>query len=229
MDGLEAEEGVISLGLHLPEGRPARLLFIGSHADDIEIGCGGTVLELLRNHPSAEVHWCVLSAVGTRADEARKAAARLATGAADHHLHLQDFRESYFPSVAADIKDYFESLKASVNPDVIFTHQREDLHQDHRIASELTWNSWRNHFILEYEIPKYDGGLGSPSVFMPIAAESVRRKVDVLTESFVSQRDKPWFAASTFEALMRLRGVECHAPSGYAEAFYCRKLVLAGR
>lgn len=220
---------MISLDFILSDGRAPRLLFIGAHADDIEIGCGGTILELARTHPSAEIHWCVLSATGTRAREAQEAAARLAAGAAGLQVHLQAFRESYFPSVTAGIKDYFESLKASVDPDVIFTHQREDLHQDHRIASELTWNTWRNHFILEYEIPKYDGGMGSPSVFVPIDGESVRRKVDVLMQTFASQRSKPWFTASTFEALMRLRGVECHAPSGYAEAFYCRKLILAHR
>ena len=220
---------MISLGPHLPEGRSPRLLFIGAHADDIEIGCGGSVLELVRSYPSAEVHWCVLSATGTRAREATDAAGQLLKGSVGHRLHLRAFRESYFPSVMADIKDYFEQLKASIDPDVVFTHQREDLHQDHRIVAELTWNSWRNHLILEYEIPKFDGGLGSPSVFMPISEESVRRKAEVLMQTFESQRSKPWFTASTFEALMRLRGVECNAPSGFAEAFYCRKLVLARR
>jgi len=206
--------------------RAARILCLGAHCDDIEIGCGGTVVELLRAYPSAKVHWVVLSSGATRAREARRAAAALLRRAVDPVVVIKDFRGSYFPSEVVALKDCFEELKGTVAPDVIFTHQREDLHQDHRVVGELTWNTWRNHLILEYEIPKYDGGLGSPSVFVPLAAATVRRKVELLMKVFQTQLDKQWFTPATFEGLMRLRGIECNAPAGFAEAFYCRKLVL---
>lgn len=217
---------MIDLGLNLPGGRAAVFLFLGAHCDDIEIGCGGAVLELLKAYPQAKVHWVVLSSGATRAREARRAAAALLRRAVDPVVVVKDFRGSYFPSEAVAIKEYFEELKRGVAPDVVFTHQREDLHQDHRIVGELTWNTWRNHLILEYEIAKYDGGLGSPCVFVPLPKATVKRKVDLLMKVFASQHDKQWFTPSTFEALMRLRGIECNAPDGYAEAFYCRKLVL---
>jgi LmbE family N-acetylglucosaminyl deacetylase len=217
---------MIDLGLNLPGGRAPVLLFLGAHCDDIEIGCGGTVVELLDAHPDAQVHWVVLSSGAVREREARSAARKLLRRAVEPRVVVKDFRGAYFPSEAVAIKEYFEELKTSVVPDVIFTHQRDDLHQDHRIVGELTWNTWRNHFILEYEIAKYDGGLGSPPVFMPLRAATMRRKVDLLMKEFRSQLDKQWFTPSTFEGLMRLRGIECNAPAGYAEAFYCRKLVL---
>lgn len=211
---------------NIPRDRTPRLLFLGAHSDDIEIGCGGTLIELLESWPGATVDWVVLSGGTRRAAEARDAAGKLFASCQPPTMRIGDFRESYFPAEAAAIKDYFEQLKREVEPDVIFTHAREELHQDHRLVGELTWNTWRNHLILEYEIPKYDGGLGSPSVFMPLSARAVNRKVDVLMEAFPSQHDKPWFTRSTFEALMRLRGVECNSRSGFAEAFYCRKLVM---
>lgn len=218
---------MIGLAFALPTDRSPVFLFVGAHCDDIEIGCGGTVLELMRRHPTAEVHWVVLSSGQAREEEARNAAGDMLRGCSNTHLHIENFRGSYFPSEQPAIKDYFEKLKGAVNPDVIFTHCREELHQDHRIVGEMTWNTFRNHAIFEYEIPKYDGGLGSPSLFVPISGENVERKVDVLMRRFVSQLDKHWFTRETFVALMRLRGIESHAPSGYAEAFYSRKLVLA--
>lgn len=217
---------MIDLGLRLPRGRAPVLLFLGAHCDDIEIGCGGTVIELLKAYPGAKVHWVVLSSGARREKEARRAARLMLKKARNAEVEVRDFRGSYFPSEAVAIKDYFEELKARIAPDVIFTHMREEFHQDHRVVGELTWNTWRNHFILEYEIPKYEGGLGSPAVFMPLPAATVRRKVDLLMKVFESQLDKQWFTPSTFEGLMRLRGIECNAPSGFAEAFYCRKLVL---
>lgn len=226
MDGLEATQGMMGLRFSLPEGRPPRLLFIGAHSDDIEIGCGGTVIELLDKWPEAQVDWVVLSGGPAREREARAAASRLLPASSRHRLRIADFRGSYFPSEVAAIKDHFERLKREVDPDMIFTHAREELHQDHRVTGELTWNTWRNHLILEYEIPKFDGGLGSPSVFMPLSTATVEKKVGMLMEAFPSQHGKPWFTRSTFEALMRLRGVECNASSGFAEAFYCRKLLL---
>lgn len=216
---------MLDLRFNLPGGRAPRFLFIGAHCDDIEIGCGGTVIELLRRYPGAEVHWVVLSSGAERAAEAREAAALMLEGVKNPDVVVKDFRGAYFPSEAPAIKDYFEELKV-VQPDVVFCHAREELHQDHRVVGELVWNTFRNHAILEYEIPKYDGGLGSPSVFVPLSADTVRRKVEVLMQVFRTQHSKQWFTPSTFEALMRLRGIECNAPSGYAEAFYSRKLLL---
>lgn len=210
-----------------PAGRPPELLFIGAHCDDIEIGCGGTVIELLKSCPGANVTWVVLSSGEGRAREARAGAGALLRRAGKRRIVVADFRGAYFPSEFAALKDYFEVLKSECTPDLIFTHSRDDLHQDHRIAGELTWNTWRNHMILEYEIPKFDGGLGSPSVFVPLAASTVRRKVELLMSVFKTQAGRQWFTPSTFEGLMRLRGIECNAASGFAEAFYSRKLVLA--
>jgi LmbE family N-acetylglucosaminyl deacetylase len=199
--------------------RPLRVLAIGSHADDIEIGCGGTLLRLVREVPELELHWVVLSAAGERADEARASAA--AFGA---EVDVQGFRDAFF-RYGPEVKEHFESLKR-LEPDVIFTHHDADRHQDHRLVAELTWNTFRDHLILEYEIPKYDGDLGTPNVFFAVEEEIARRKVELLLESFPSQAGKRWFTEDLFLALMRLRGMECNAPSGLAEAFYARKLSL---
>ena len=208
-----------------PVDRPPRLLFIGAHSDDIEIGCGGTLLQLLQTYPDARIRWVVLSSEDGRDREAAAAAGALLSEAREPEISIEQFRGAYFPSESAKIKDYFETLK-SFQPDLVFAHCREELHQDHRIVGELTWNTFRDHAIFEYEIPKYDGGLGSPSCFVPLSSEVVERKVDVLMSSFGSQRAKRWFTPETFLGLMRLRGIECNAASGYAEAFYVRKLVL---
>lgn len=216
-----------SLSFNLPGGRPPKLLFLGAHCDDIEIGCGGTAMELLRRYPDAEVHWVVLSSNEVRAREARKAAAQVLRKVERKHITVQSFRESFFPSEAPEIKQFFEQVKKDVSPDVVFAHYRDDLHQDHRVVGELVWNTFRNHMILEYEIPKYDGGLGSPAVFYPLSTATVKRKVDLLMRCFGSQLPKQWFTPETFTGLMRLRGIECNAPAGYAEAFYVRKLCLA--
>lgn len=217
---------MLDLILNLPRRRAPRFLFIGAHCDDIEIGCGGTVIEMTRRYPDAQIQWVVLSSDERRRKEAQRAARQMLRGLADPIVTIKGFRGAYFPSETPAIKDFFETLKHSKRPDVIFTHCREELHQDHRVVGELTWNTFRDHLILEYEIPKYDGGLGSPSVFIPLSATTVRRKVDLLMRVFKTQHDKVWFTPETFKALMRLRGVECNAPSGYAEAFYSRKLVL---
>lgn len=217
---------MLSLGPRLVGRRAPSLLFLGAHSDDIEIGCGGTVQELLDRHPRATVHWVVLSSGGVRIREAQQAARRLLGVKRRAHVSVHQFRTSFFPSEWAAIKQSFEDLKKQVSPDLIFTHYREDLHQDHRIVSELTWNTFRDHLILEYEIPKYDGGLGSPNAFVPVRRSFVDRKIDVLMKAFGSQRSKRWFTPDTFSGLMRLRGVESNAPSGYAEAFYARKISL---
>lgn len=204
-----------------------RILCLGAHSDDIEIGCGGTILTLLESYPHAEFYWVVFSADQQRACEARNSANSFLKHAQVKHIIVKDFRESFFPYIGATIKEYFEQLKHDVSPDLIFTHYRSDLHQDHRVIFELTWNTFRNHLILEYEIPKYDGDLGVPNVFVPLDEPVYRKKLQYILDGFPSQRHRPWFDQETFLALLRLRGVECNALSRYAEAFYCSKAVLA--
>jgi LmbE family N-acetylglucosaminyl deacetylase len=207
------------LELELEDAPRLRVLAIGSHADDIEIGCGGTLLRLAATK-NLELHWVVLSAAGERADEARASAATFGA-----HADVRSFRDAFF-RYGAEVKEYFEGLKQRFEPDLVFTHYDADRHQDHRLVAELTWNTFRNHTILEYEIPKYDGDLGSPNLFFDLDQETARRKVDVLMESFPSQRGKAWFTEDLFMGLMRIRGMESNAPSGLAEGFYARKLVI---
>ncbi|TMC46683.1 MAG: PIG-L family deacetylase [Chloroflexi bacterium] len=204
----------------------ASVLAIGAHADDIEIGCGGTLLRLAEENPGAEIHWVVLSADGPRVEEARLSAAEFAAGYARSSFEVQGFRDGFFPYDGGAIKEWFEALKGRVSPDVVFAHQRADLHQDHRVVSELTWNTFRNHLIFEYEIPKFDGDFGTPNLFVYLSDSIARRKVDVILSHFVTQHDKRWFTDDLFMASMRLRGMESNSPTGRAEAFYCRKLVI---
>ena len=202
------------------------ILCVGAHSDDIEIGCGGSLLRLLKEWPVARVTWVVLSGNAARAAEARKAARRVLGRRAGARIVQAEFRESYFPYTGVPIKELFDRLGRETRPDVVFTHYREDRHQDHRLVSELTYNTFRDHLIFEYEIMKLDGDLGNPNVYVALDAATVRRKVALLMSSFGSQRDKRWFTEDVFRGLMRLRGVEAGAVSGYAEAFYGRKLVL---
>ncbi|MEW6581960.1 MAG: PIG-L deacetylase family protein [Actinomycetota bacterium] len=201
-----------------------RLLVIGAHSDDAEIGCGGTVLRLVDENPGLEVTWVVLTASGSREGEARDSAEALLAGAGEARIVIGGLRDGFLPYLGPVTKELFEGLKAEVEPDLILTHQRNDLHQDHRVACELTWNTWRDHLILEYEIPKWDGDMGAPNVFVPLDAGVASRKLDHLMAHFASQRSKRWFTRDVFEGLMRLRGVECG--TGAAEAFYGRKLAL---
>jgi LmbE family N-acetylglucosaminyl deacetylase len=201
-----------------------RILAIGAHADDIEIGCGATLLAAMRALPDVEVTWVVLGAEGERGREARASAAAFLAGAGTSEVVVQGFRDGYLPYVGGEVKDAFEELKGRVEPDLILTHARHDLHQDHRLACELTWNTWREHAILEYEIPKYDGDLGSPNVFVPLDEAAVEEKLRLLDEHYATQRGKHWFDDELFRGLMRIRGMEAAAP--YAEAFTCRKLTL---
>jgi len=203
-----------------------RILCLGSHSDDIEIGCGGTVLRLAEQNPACMFNWVVFSAIGVREQEARRAASLFVPGSALNGPVLKSFPDGFMPFVGGQVKAVFEELKQSVSPDIIFTHNRSDAHQDHRLIAELTWNTFRDHLILEYEIPKYDGDMGQPSVFLPLEPEVCNKKIAYIMEAFPSQHVKRWFRQETFLALMRLRGMECNAPSGYAEAFYCRKLVM---
>jgi LmbE family N-acetylglucosaminyl deacetylase len=213
-----------TLSLSPDPSAPRNILCLGAHSDDIEIGCGGTLLRLAHQFPNCALHWVVFSAIGARAEEARRAATLFA-GKALRGPHLKTFQDGFMPFHGAEVKETFEELK-SISPDIVFTHNRNDAHQDHRILSELTWNTFRDHLILEYEIPKYDGDMGRPSVFFPLDNDLCQKKVDYLMQSFESQRSKRWFQPETFFALLRLRGMECNSPSGYAEAFYSRKLVL---
>ena len=202
------------------------VLCLGAHCDDIEIGCGGTILRLLEEHPGLVVHWVVFSATALRREETQRAAGMILAAAADPRITIHGFSDGFFPYVGAEIKKCFEDLKKEVQPDLIFTHYRHDLHQDHRLIAELTWNTFRDHLILEYEIPKYDGDLGAPGMFAALPQRLCERKVEIILDCFESQRTKRWFTPDLFMALLRLRGMEANAPSGLAEAFYCRKGVL---
>jgi LmbE family N-acetylglucosaminyl deacetylase len=217
---------MIALKLDGGTNNALQILALGCHSDDIEIGCGGAILRLGVEHPDCVFHWVVFSAIGVRAAEARHAAAQFVDPLRLKGPVLKTFPDGFMPFVGADIKSVFEELKRAVSPDLIFTHNRRDAHQDHRLISELTWNTFRSHLILEYEIPKYDGDMGQPSVFLPISLEMCEKKVRLIMDTFQSQCDKRWFQRETFLSLMRLRGMECNSPSGYAEAFYGRKLVL---
>lgn len=205
---------------------PCRVLCLGAHCDDIEIGCGGTVLKLLEQRPDLEVCWVVFGSNSQRAAEASASADVFLENAANKRVVIKNFRDGFFPYIASEIKDYFEQIKRQFVPDLIFTHTRQDLHQDHRLVCELTWNTFRDHFILEYEIPKYDGDLGSPNCFVQLSEPLCRKKIDCILKSFQSQKQKPWFTEDTFLALLRLRGIESRSSERYAEAFYCHKLVL---
>jgi LmbE family N-acetylglucosaminyl deacetylase len=201
------------------------VLCIGAHCDDIEIGCGGALFDLSRDYPHLKFDWLVLSGDEQREAETRKAAAMLIGDSLRVTIDVARFRTSHFPYVGGMIKDYLEERKSQLQPDLIFTHRLDDRHQDHRIAAELTWNSFRDHQILEYEIPKYEGDLTPPNYFFPLSIQASSHKVNCLMNCFATQRTRPWFRPEVFDGLMRLRGVECKAVSGCAEAFHARKLV----
>ncbi|MCW5662485.1 MAG: PIG-L family deacetylase [Piscinibacter sp.] len=219
---------MIDLLPHADPGRPLRLLCIGAHSDDIEIGCGGSLLTWLASGRALEVTWMVLTAGGTREREreARRSATALLRRTAGSDIALASFRDGFLPSQYEDVKAFFESVRRRCDPDIVLTHRLEDRHQDHRLASELTWNTWRNHLVLEYEIMKYEGDLGHPNVFVPLAHAVAERKKAHLMRHFGTQHAKGWFVPENFDALARLRGLECRAPSGLAEAFHARKLRL---
>ncbi len=210
----------------LRESQPLRLLCIGAHSDDIEIGCGGTILRLLSEYDGVEVHWVVLAATGSRNGEAIVSANRFLADAKKKKIITRHFRGSFFPYQGGEIKSFFEKLKRKLSPDLILTHYRHDLHQDHRLISELTWNTYRNHLIFEYEIIKYDGDLGSPNVFVPLDKDICQKKIDYILDSFKSQAKRDWFTADAFFSVLRIRGIESRAHEKYAEGFYCRKIVF---
>jgi len=208
------------------DGGSLRLLCLGAHSDDLEIGCGGTILKLIASGRNVNVRWVVFSGIADRAAEARGSARRFLDGAAETDVEVKAFRDGFFPYVGYEIKEFFEELKRAWTPDVIFTHYRDDRHQDHRLISDLTWNTYRDHLILEYEIPKYDGDLGSPNCFVELDEVTGRRKARSIVESFPTQQGRQWFTEDTFLSVLRLRGIESGAASGYAEGFFCRKSVV---
>lgn len=215
---------MMRLGFHPPEEKQFRILCLGCHSDDIEIGCGGTILRLAEQYPTCVFDWVVFSGGTVREEEARLAASLFVPDRI-RNLIIRNFRDGFMPFVGAEIKEVFEQLK-DYDPHLVFTHNRRDAHQDHRLIAELTGNTFRNHCILEYEIPKYDGDLGQPGVFVPLSSSLCKKKISNILSAFQSQTNKVWFEETTFLSLMRLRGMECNSSSGYAEAFYCRKLVL---
>jgi LmbE family N-acetylglucosaminyl deacetylase len=213
--------------LHLAApGDRLSVLCLGAHSDDIEIGAGATLLGMMDRGVRLDVHWCVLSGAGDREKEARASAGDFLLRATSAQIDVMSFRDGFFPEQGEAIKSWFELLKQHAHPDVIFTHRRDDAHQDHREVCRLTWNTFRDHCILEYEIPKWDGDLGQPNLYVPVPAAALQRKVDLLIAHFASQRSKQWFDSETFFGLARVRGMECRAPERYAEAFFSRKLCL---
>ena len=203
-----------------------RILCLGAHCDDIEIGCGGTILRLVGEDPNCEIRWIVFSSDPKREQEALKSASLFLRGAKAKKIVIRSYRDSFLPFLGRQIKEEFEHLRRDFLPQLILTHYRNDLHQDHRLISDLTWNTFRDHLILEYEIPKYDGDMGSPNFFIHLDEPICRRKMKYILNTFGTQKKKPWFTEDTFRAILRLRGVESNAPSKYAEAFYCRKIIF---
>lgn len=202
------------------------ILALGAHCDDIEIGCGGTLLKLIEQYPIQHLTWVVFASNPIRKQEALTSAQQFLVGVESREIQVLDYRDAFLSFSALEIKEHFESIKVAFNPDVVFTHYRDDRHQDHRLISDLTWNTFRDHFILEYEIPKYDGDLGIPQCFCHLSTEQVEKKIDILLHAFESQKSKHWFDRETFQALLRIRGLESAAASKYAEAFHSRKWLL---
>lgn len=203
-----------------------KILCLGAHSDDIEIGCGGTLLRWLSECPQLEVGWVVFSAAGDRELEARSSASEFLKAARNKKILIEKFRDGFFPFHGSAIKEYFESLKRVFEPDLIFTHFRDDAHQDHRLISMLTWNTFRDHAIWEYEVPKFDGDLGIPNLFVGLTKAQCGRKIALLKKYFRTQRSKKWFSDDLFLSLLRIRGMECQSPHDFAEAFYCRKIYV---
>ena len=206
--------------------QPFRVLCFGAHCDDIEIGCGGTILRLLAERPEVHIRWVVMSGSAERRTEAEVSAQSFLAQAENSAVEVHSYRESFLPQQWGAVKDEIERVKSEFHPNLVFTHRRDDAHQDHSLLGELVWNSFRDHLILEYEIPKYDGDMGQPNLFVPLSEENASRKVSLLWESFPSQRRRAWFDDRTFFALLRLRGMECNAPHGWAEGFHVRKMVV---
>ncbi len=208
------------------ETKGLRLLCLGAHCDDIEIGCGGTLLKLIEEYEISQILWVVFTSDESRKEEAFTSATKFLEKVENSEIKIMEFKDGYLPSVWSKVKDEFEKLKDSIKPDIIFTHFRNDLHQDHRVVNELTWNTFRNHLICEYEIPKYDGDLEQPNLFIPLREEQVSKRNEILLNSFKSQSNKQWFDDTLLTSILRIRGIECASESRYAEAFHCRKITF---
>jgi LmbE family N-acetylglucosaminyl deacetylase len=217
---------MLKLAIDKPAGRPLHVLFLGAHSDDIEIGCGGTVLNLIDRYPDINVTWIVFGAREKRAQEAQSSANSFLAAVREKRIITKDFKDGFFPYIGGEIKDFFEQLKRETSPDLIFTHYRQDLHQDHRLICELTWNTFRDNFILEYEIPKFDGDFGLPNLFFHLDEVICKKKIAFLLQHFQTQAGRHWFTEDAFYSVLRLRGIESRSPSKFAEAFYSRKTTL---
>ena len=219
---------MLPLSLAAPRGRRLEVLCIGAHCDDIEIGCGGNILALQQHNPDCRIHWFVLTSVPARRDEAAAALDLFVRPAARGEVRIGELPDGHLPAKVSEVKRHFEELKGGLKPDLVLTHHGLDRHQDHALVSQVTWQTFRDHMIWEYEIPKYDGDLGTPNMYVPLPESITARKIDIIMRSFPSQTSKSWFKADNLSALMRLRGLECRAASGFAEAFHCRKLTFSG-
>jgi len=217
---------MMQIGFNKTNESEYRVLCLGAHCDDIEIGCGGTVLKLIENYKNIIFYWVVFSSNQERSQEAIASANLFLKEAKAKTVIVKDFRDGFLPFSGIEVKEYFEQLKQEFSPDLILTHYRQDLHQDHRLISDLTWNTFRNHLILEYEIPKYDGDLGIPNFFVQLDESICRRKIQYILDAFKTQTNKQWFTEETFRSLLKIRGMESNSTSKYAEAFYCRKIVF---
>jgi LmbE family N-acetylglucosaminyl deacetylase len=220
------ENKVLKLDFNTVKKRNLKILCIGAHSDDIEIGCGGSILRLLSENKDVEVYWVILGSSGQRDKEAVESANKFLADAKKKKVIIKNFKNSFFPYMGGEIKTFFEKIIKRVSPDIIFTHYRHDLHQDHRLVSELTWNTFRDHLILEYEIIKYDGDIGIPNLFVHLTDAICRDKINIIIDSFKTQREKDWFTQDAFFSILRIRGIESKAPEKYAEGFYCKKLIL---
>lgn len=217
---------MIKLALPIQKGQTLKVLCLGAHCDDIAIGCGGTMLSLVKQVPVVEVVWVALTSTEKRKLEEHQTAERFIGHSSSKQIIIKNWRDGFLPHVWEEVKEFFEELKLKVDPDLILTHYRDDRHQDHRVVSDLTWNTFRHHLILEYEIPKYDGDMGSPNVFIPLDEQCCTDKARMIVECFPSQAGREWFTEDIFLSLARLRGMEAASGSRYAEAFYCRKLLI---
>ena len=216
---------MLKMKFDINSGALIKILCLGAHCDDLEIGCGGTILKILNTLSNTEVDWIVFSGKGKRAGEAKNSAISFLIDAKKTNIEIKGFKDGFFPYTGAEIKNHFEELKRRISPDLIFTHYRNDLHQDHRLISELTWNTFRDHLIFEYEIVKYDGDIGSPNLFFHLDEHVCRKKIDLILNTFKSQKTRNWFTEDSFLSIMRLRGLESNSNSRFAEGFYCRKVI----
>ena len=216
---------MMKVSLNKTDKSEYKILCFGAHCDDIEIGCGGALLKLIESK-NVIIYWVVFTSNEQRIQEATASANLFLKEVETKKIIIKDFRDGFLPFHGVEVKECFEQLKQEFSPDIVFTHYRDDRHQDHRLISDLTWNTFRNHLILEYEIPKYDGDMGIPNFFIPLDEALCRRKIQYIIDAFQTQNNKQWFTEETFRSILRIRGIESNAPSKYAEAFYCRKIVL---